>query len=47
MLLASRYACTPLHGGIDQADRDSNIVDFKNGTVKILVSLLCLREFYV
>lgn len=26
------YNCAPLHGGIDQFDRDSTIVDFKNGT---------------
>ena len=38
VLIKSGYACAPLHGGIDQADRDSNIVDFKNGSVKILVS---------
>lgn len=31
------YSCAPLHGGIDQFDRDSTITDFKNGTIKILV----------
>ena len=37
-LIRSGYACAPLHGGIDQSDRDSNIIDFKSGTVKILVA---------
>lgn len=37
-LLKVSYSCMALHGGIDQYDRDSNIVDFKNGKIKILVS---------
>ncbi|CAN8062725.1 unnamed protein product [Agarophyton chilense] len=37
-LSKARYKCLPLHGGMDQADRDSTIVDFKNGDVKILVA---------
>ena len=38
-LMKASYSCMALHGGIDQYDRDSNIVDFKNGKIKILVSL--------
>lgn len=34
----ARYKCLSLHGGMDQADRDSTIVDFKNGDVKVLVA---------
>lgn len=37
-LSKARYRCLSLHGGIDQADRDSAIVDFKNGEVKVLVA---------
>lgn len=37
-LMKASYSCMALHGGIDQYDRDSNIVDFKNGKIKILVS---------
>lgn len=37
-LSKARYKCLPLHGGMDQADRDSTIVDFKNGDVKVLVA---------
>ncbi|PAV91956.1 hypothetical protein WR25_25198 [Diploscapter pachys] len=37
-LMKSGYACAPLHGGIDQFDRDSTIADFKNGVYKILVA---------
>lgn len=32
------YLCLSLHGGMDQADRDSAIADFKNGDVKVLVA---------
>lgn len=32
------YLCIPLHGGMDQADRDSALADFKNGDVKVLVA---------
>lgn len=32
------YRCLALHGGMDQADRDSAIVDFKNGDIDILVA---------
>lgn len=37
-LSGARYRCLSLHGGMDQADRDSAIVDFKNGDVKVLVA---------
>lgn len=37
-LSKARYKCLPLHGGMDQADRDSTIVDFKNGDVKVLIA---------
>ncbi|KAK3090638.1 hypothetical protein FSP39_013319, partial [Pinctada imbricata] len=37
-LLTHSYPCMSLHGGIDQYDRDSTIVDFKNGNVKLLVA---------
>lgn len=37
-LSKARYKCLSLHGGMDQADRDSTIVDFKNGDVKVLVA---------
>jgi ATP-dependent RNA helicase DDX46/PRP5 len=32
------YLCLSLHGGMDQADRDSALADFKNGHVKVLVA---------
>lgn len=37
-LVKARYKCLSLHGGMDQADRDSAIVDFKNGVIKVLVA---------
>lgn len=37
-LMKSGYNCMSLHGGIDQFDRDSTIVDFKSGKVKLLVA---------
>ena len=36
-LLRHAYSCMPLHGGIDQYDRDSTIMDFKAGNIKLLV----------
>jgi ATP-dependent RNA helicase DDX46/PRP5 len=36
-LMLSNYNCAPLHGGIDQDDRDFNILDFKMGRLKLLV----------
>lgn len=32
------YLCLSLHGGMDQADRDSALADFKSGVVKVLVA---------
>lgn len=41
-LMRSGYNCAPLHGGIDQFDRDSTILDFKAAKIKLLVSdLVC------
>ncbi|GLH09143.1 Putative ATP-dependent RNA helicase DDX46 [Gryllus bimaculatus] len=37
-LMKASYPCMSLHGGIDQFDRDSTIVDFKSGKVKLLVA---------
>ncbi|VDM59139.1 unnamed protein product, partial [Angiostrongylus costaricensis] len=37
-LMRNGYSCAPLHGGIDQFDRDSTITDFKSGVIKILVA---------
>lgn len=38
-LMKASYPCLTLHGGVDQYDRDSTIVDFKAGKAKLLVSL--------
>ncbi|XP_025096547.1 probable ATP-dependent RNA helicase DDX46 [Pomacea canaliculata] len=38
MLMKHAYPCMALHGGIDQYDRDSTILDFKNGIFKVLVA---------
>lgn len=37
-LMKASYPCMSLHGGIDQFDRDSTIIDFKNGKVKLLIA---------
>ncbi|XP_071106220.1 probable ATP-dependent RNA helicase DDX46 [Haliotis cracherodii] len=37
-LMRHSYPCLSLHGGIDQYDRDSTILDFKNGNIKLLVA---------
>ncbi|KAK9475020.1 P-loop containing nucleoside triphosphate hydrolase protein [Dipodascopsis tothii] len=37
-LMARGYPCLSIHGGKEQVDRDSAIVDFKNGIVPILVA---------
>ncbi|XP_054266207.1 probable ATP-dependent RNA helicase DDX46 isoform X2 [Macrosteles quadrilineatus] len=37
-LMKASYPCMSLHGGIDQYDRDSTIVDFKAGKVKLLIA---------
>ena len=44
-LMDSGYPCMPLHGGIDQYDRDSTISDFKSGNIKLMVS--CPSVFVV
>ncbi|KAK9371119.1 P-loop containing nucleoside triphosphate hydrolase protein [Lipomyces kononenkoae] len=38
LLMARGYPCMSIHGGKDQLDRDSTIVDFKNGVVPILIA---------
>lgn len=35
-LMKAAYNCMSLHGGIDQFDRDSTIIDFKNGKVSLI-----------
>lgn len=37
-LMRAAYNCLSLHGGIDQFDRDSTIIDFKTGKVKLLIA---------
>lgn len=37
-LMARGYPCFSIHGGKDQADRDSAINDFKHGVVKVLIA---------
>lgn len=37
-LMKASYPCHSLHGGIDQFDRDSTILDFKSGRVKLLIA---------
>jgi ATP-dependent RNA helicase DDX46/PRP5 len=37
-LVDSRISCLPLHGGQDQADRDSNITDFKEKNISVLIA---------
>lgn len=37
-LMGNSYACSSLHGGIDQYDRDSIISDFKKGLNKLLIA---------
>ncbi len=37
-LLRNSYPCMSLHGGIDQYDRDSNVVDFKSGDIPLLIA---------
>lgn len=39
-LMKAGYDCISLHGGIDQYDRDSAVVDFKNGKIKLMVNYL-------
>lgn len=37
-LMVSGYPCLALHGGVSQEDRGSNIADFKNGVVNLLIA---------
>ncbi|CAH1116014.1 unnamed protein product, partial [Phaedon cochleariae] len=37
-LMRAAYSCMSLHGGIDQFDRDSTMIDFKSGKVKLLIA---------
>uniref|UniRef100_A0AC34F2X4 RNA helicase n=1 Tax=Panagrolaimus sp. ES5 TaxID=591445 RepID=A0AC34F2X4_9BILA len=37
-LMKSGYNCAPLHGAIDQSDRDSALIDFKQGALKLLIA---------
>lgn len=37
-LIKASYSCMSLHGGIDQYDRDSTIVDFKSGRCRLLIA---------
>ncbi|KAK2147639.1 hypothetical protein LSH36_543g00013 [Paralvinella palmiformis] len=37
-LMKHSYPCMSLHGGIDQYDRDSTIVDFKASNIKLLIA---------
>lgn len=37
-LMKASYPCMSLHGGIDQFDRDSTIIDFKSGRVRLLIA---------
>jgi len=37
-LLRKGYGCMSIHGGKDQADRDSTIIDFKSGVCPVLVA---------
>lgn len=45
-LMRSGYNCAPLHGGIDQFDRDSTILDYKAGKIKLLVSLFFYTIYF-
>lgn len=37
-LMKHSYPCMSLHGGIDQYDRDSTIIDFKASNIKLLIA---------
>uniref|UniRef100_A0AC35TW83 RNA helicase n=1 Tax=Rhabditophanes sp. KR3021 TaxID=114890 RepID=A0AC35TW83_9BILA len=38
MLIKSNYMAAPLHGGVNQDDRNSTIVDFKSGVLTLMVA---------
>lgn len=44
-LIHKSYSCAPLHGGIDQFDRDSTISDFKMGRIKLMVIFFYTKTF--
>lgn len=45
-LMRAAYNCMSLHGGIDQFDRDSTILDFKSGKVSCFICILvCIHLF--
>lgn len=46
-LMRSGYNCAPLHGGIDQFDRDSTILDYKAGKIKLLVSIFFFLKLVI
>jgi len=37
-LIRNSYTCMPLHGGMDQYDRDSTMIDFKSGDMPLLIA---------
>jgi ATP-dependent RNA helicase DDX46/PRP5 len=37
-LLRNSYPCMSLHGGIDQYDRDSTMIDFKSGDMPLMIA---------
>ena len=37
-LLKNSYPCMSLHGGIDQYDRDSTMIDFKSGDIPLMIA---------
>lgn len=36
--MSAGYPCLTLHGGLDQQDRDSNLRDFKQGNIPLLIA---------
>ena len=44
-LMKHSYPCMSLHGGIDQYDRDSTIMDFRAGNIKLLVHRIVIQCF--
>ncbi|VDO94496.1 unnamed protein product [Soboliphyme baturini] len=37
-LIKAGYPAAPIHGGLDQFDRDSTIVDFRSGVIRLLIA---------
>jgi ATP-dependent RNA helicase DDX46/PRP5 len=48
LLMKNGYTCCTLHGGMDQADRDSTLADYKNKVVDAVIatSLAALQSPY-